>query len=434
MLGLAQEGKPDKPADKPEKEQKGEPAAPPPADEQKPAPTEPTPDTPRKRSRAKSIDTESLVSATAKAVGGAVVQAIQATPPVAKPDTQAAELPAELQDNLQIYRELHRIDPKKYPADLPTRLAKFARDEVEYADRWEAQHQGETYDSDAEEHENWYASHQPQVDPTDFTYAKTILGVREDLQRQYEPKIRELEGQLRQFKIEPEIQRAATAAALPVLQAIDPEAKDLSKETLQTFQKKDPLGWQVAQQVDAAFGNVIVAAGKLWHGLAAFDEKNAAHGLARQAFNEVQEMVKQLPASQQTAADGRKFLPLAEFYNLPQDAQKHFFTLSYDDIVYYIANRMAPATASDLYKKQKAEVERMAGMLGYVRQDQPPGTQQKGEAKNGASEQHVSSQSAPPIVQSPSVGAGTPQPPNSVGGVPKPENYNDFFFSRLLGR
>lgn len=419
----------EKPATQKEGAKEEKPPATPPAGaaDQEPKPAEPATPPNKRKPRGKPIDsvsTHDLVTSTARAVGGAVVQAIQASPPV-RTDAPASELPDEVRSDLEIYNELHRIDPGKYPADLPQRLAKFGKEEIAYADKWESQHSGETFDGNAEEHEGWYDSHQPKVAPEDFAYAKASLRIRKDLAGHYEPKIRELEGQLRKFQIEPEIRQAATTAALPILQAINPEVKELSADSIGAFKTKDPIGWEIAQQVDQAMAASIVEAGKLWHGITTFDANNPMHKVAQQAFSEVQDLVKQLPASQLKGTDGRKFLPMTDYYGLPDNARQQFFTITYEDVAYYIANRIAPGLATDLYKNRRAEVERMAGMLGFVK----PSAPQKQEETNGATPHPAAL-----IPQSPSVGAGEPRTGNTQSGQTQPANYKDFFFDRLLKR
>jgi len=282
----------------------------------------------------------------------------------------ATQLPDEIKKDLPVYDELHRENPSKYPRDLPQRMAKFVKAELDYALKWEAAHEGEAYNSEEAEHADWYKKNQPVIEPDDFEEAKIAAKARKIIEREVGPRQQQMESQIERQNLEPKLREEAKTLGVGILKAVYPDfSGKIDEAELNKIKEADPIAVEVATDVDNMMADAVYRGGLMWNGMENFDQNNATHRTVKEVFEELESKIQEVPPEEMVQRDGKRWVPSVQFAKLPPAQRSGFFTTEYKDLVEYIRQFAGPELAKKVYaqRKQSTEslVEKLAPRLGY---------------------------------------------------------------------
>lgn len=336
-------------------------------------------------------------------------------------------IPESVKKLRPVYEELHKANPDKYPADLTHRMARFIQAEQERADKWEAEHEGETYDSEADEHADWYEKNQPKIDQDDAIDARASLKANEIIEKRIAPRQAEAEAKIERQQLDPQLRVAAKSLGVDIIKAVDPEFKDGGDPMVAytALTERDPIAAEAAMVVDNAFSRMVYEAGLLWNGVQQFDPKSPVHNHAMRVLEEFEGALSQAPRAE-IRKGNKDWIPVAQYAQLNEQQRAMFYTTEYSDLVDYVRMHAAPQAAKSYYENKSAKsreiVEKLAGKYGYTKSS-AGNSPQKGAAPAAAP--------APVQRSSPSVPSGGPSVPSPSGGNGDANDATSRFFSNL---
>lgn len=345
----------------------------------------------------------SLSAEDAARIAAETVKAYQAQAPA-----PALSANPDLDQKVEVYEELEKLFPDRYPKGSGRRIAQAEAAEQTYADSWEAEHPGQVFDASAPEHAAWYRSNYPDTIPT--------VNKKHLAEAEFEIKFRQRAEKLLSPQLE-EVRRAATLAqAEPKARAL---AAALSDVTSQVFEAdKDKAKWAESHPVhakllDAATQRAQAVAYKaslLWDGAERLDDRDPAHQAAVTYF---QRMESELAAHPDPIVNDyrQKWVPVAEYEKLPAQKRAGFFTTTKDALANYIA------------RSEALQAKSLLTELGLDKLSVSPVTQAAPAAP---------ATPAPATAPSPSVSAGAPTPAR-VGAVAHTPSKPSSPFARALG-
>lgn len=119
------------------------------------------------------------------------------------PDTFESTLPKAYKKDLAVARFIAQSDPKQ--ANLPNQFLQAYKTEGEYIAKWEAEHSGDEFDADAEEHKQFYTRTFPKIDEEEFEASKEAM-LEAQITQRVEAKVQE--------RIKPKVERVETVEKL----------------------------------------------------------------------------------------------------------------------------------------------------------------------------------------------------------------------------
>lgn len=302
------------------------------------------------------IDAEKIAEAAARGVSSALRES-----PKPAPDTTG--IPKEVLENAPLYSELEQLQPKKY-GQLNDRMVQFARDEDEYAKRWESQNPGKAFDPDNEEHAAWYSSHEPQVDPADIIRAQARIDMRKEIGDSVSPKMREMEMAVKRQELGAESDKAARRVTdVVALAAVGGDIKRVTKEEIVKLQEDDPISFDTAVEVEAKYSAAASAAVLLWNGAANLDKTNEGHALALAAFESLETKLSSLPQESLPRKEGKTWVPYGQFQRMTPQVKATHYTTELSDVTEYL-ERNAEVDFQNLRENRKKLAARYQKSLG----------------------------------------------------------------------
>ena len=333
----------------------------------------------------------------------------------AKAQDKEPELPENLKEEEDVYRELEK--DAKYKGIIK-KAAEFEKAELAYAEKWEAENPGQTFNDSDPEHAAWYEAHEPKVPESALSRARARVEARRIAEEEYTPKIKELEREKQKLKVEPVIREASATMSLGIIKEVDPQySGPLSKEALEPLAQKDPVAFDVAIQVDNAFNPVAVAFTSLWNNADQFDRSNPAHVAAVDAFVNLERAVDK------SGYRERGWVPYAEFQQMTPEQRQNRYTTTDKDVVRYLSNQAKAA-----YKQVLAQERERMKRYGVT----APVASNQSQAAAGAAGGTATKPAAPaPVVPSPSVGAGPAASPSADKVTPPSQPEENPFWSKI---
>lgn len=414
--------KAEKPAKKPEK--KAEPKI-----EPKPAP-KPTP-----APHAPQLSADDIAEAAARGVA----TAMKAEKPVEtpKPDDKST-LPASEQRRITVLKQLETANPDKYKG-LAERYEKSLTNLVDYAEKWEAAHPGETFDEDADEHKEFVAKNEEGLDWEDDDYTEALadmklsekMGVRDRKEAEQNKRARTIQEAI------PKINEARLNRSREFLKKVGDEYAGLvgedGKANPAVFEKlnaEDPVKTEIIVSSADLVEKLVAANYALFNRLENFDGQNPLHRSISGFMLQKEAELLAKPAAEQLDAQGRKFMAAADYHN-PKTADatraKHW-TFGQKDVEALLVH--------GIYNQAKAQI---------ANEDQK--FEKRVKARGYAPPQGGSPAPAAPIVKpapkaeddddengKPNTPEVAPQPARLPGGNPPPADAPSQFTSRFLGK
>lgn len=424
---------PPKEGEKPARPAEAQPEKPPKKEDKpvaaKPAAGEPEekPDKkPKTRKREPEVDPIQIAEATGTAIAREIAKANKPAPQPAAEEPEQ-EFPEEFKADIPVFEEMARLNPKRY-GSIKKEIAKYTAAETDYIAKWEAEHEGQDYDPDSEEHNAFYAKIRPNYDPTDFNAAKESL-IEQKVEKRVMAQIqsREAEAEKRReaaAEIKPEVDRNMIGTLGEMIRAVDPDNAELAKdwESIKTLEEKNPILYDAMTTVHNIAKPIITTAMRLFRKVENPDPQNQTHMHIFNTIWRAEAEISRLPIKDRYDEQGRLFATQEDYTKMSPAEQERHWHINEPETVALLRGE-AIAHTKTIYEKKKQEIER------YTRR--PNGAQ--------SSSSHAPEKKPEPQPQqrsdngSPSVSGRGTLPGDGQSGSSKGQSGKDSFFSRYLG-
>lgn len=304
------------------------------------------------------------------------------------------EIPQEQVQQFQILDELEQINPKKYEG-IKDKYQDYLNRASEYQKQWQQDNPNQKFNPADEEHQDWVAENEPQIDVRDWADAQAEIKVKRTEQKfQQELKKREFDYELKEFE------RSGLAGEMnDLLKGIDPKAfAVLADKGPKGLMESDPEAYEIFNNEASMFQSHAVELKKLMDGAGfyRFDPGNPVHQKLDAAASSAEQDIKKLPRSQQVR-DGKVFATFDELAQMPHSERSRYWTVGYSDI--------APKLRADFSKSGQKKVQNFRKKLEHYVKSQ------------GGSAQNLEKQGQGQNSQNPSkINTSSKSPSGSVGG------------------
>ncbi len=392
---------------------------------------EPKDEKPKRRKREPEVDPLEVARETGREMGREIAKATQANVPrgttaPAEPEVEV-ELPEEFRDDVAVFEEMSRLEPKKY-GNIKKELHKYTKAENDYIASWEKDNPGMTYDGDAAEHNDFYEKARPSYDQKDFKKAERSL-LKKELREEVTQDLRSRESEVEQrrekvSKIEPEVQADMFGLIGEVISKLDPENADLGKsvEALKTLGEKNELLADVVIEVHNSTKPALEAAVRLFRGVDRPDpQNNPAHVRVFSVINEAEKRIAGLPVKDRYNDDGQLFATQEDYAKMSASEKARHWYIGERETVALLRGQ-ALSQAKTQYEH---ETKRFEAYNKRRNSTQP--AQQPEEKKHEMPNNHRADNGSPSVS-----GRGT-LPGDGQSAATKPLSGKDSFFSRIIG-
>ncbi len=329
---------------------------------------------PRKRASEAEI-TERAAAAAAEAATRAVARMAPAPKPEERPAPKLPEdnlTPAE-RKQFTVYQELESSQPDRYKGVTAKYLNSLTEIQT-YVKTWAKDNPGAKFDPDDEQHNDFFARVEPDVDEDDWVDAKANLRAREISNQAVKPlneKLQQMEQDRNKAMLEPFVQQKTLEGVHLLLNEFDPElaAEILKPDGLKELKEKDPITAGILNHVANHVGALAAEIVRLHDPNAGtqFDPRNPSHKEIADFILSQEDRISRLPANDRLR-DGKRFIGRLAYRQLQPDEKAGYWFLDQDDITYLLAQKFA----LDAKKIRDAEVEKFnatAEKLGYKKID-----------------------------------------------------------------
>lgn len=318
----------------------------------KPKVEKPPKPAPKKAAPVAAPSAESIATAVSEGVSRALSTA---KPTDTKPAPEEPELPDANKAQLPVLERMEQLYPDKYKGITQKYKDSYTKLKA-YAKEWEEKHPGETFDEDAEEHNDFFDKNVPNWDDGDFTDARADIIADQKVEAKLKPVNAKLSEYDRKQKLEaemPKIVEEQVRHGQALWKSFGEEFGALFKEDgtldlakFNELAQKDPVIHGIRLQVANALNSEIEELYKVYNGLADFNEKDPVHVNIEKFAAQLESDVSKMDEAERTDENGRAFLPQAEYWKRhhrnKKDTEEKFWTLGVRDI--------AEARAKDLSK------------------------------------------------------------------------------------
>jgi len=251
---------------------------------------------------------------------------------------------------------------------------KSLTDIQEYTKTWAKENPGQKFNPDAEEHNEFFARIEPEVDEDDWVDAKANLRARDISAQAVKPlneKLQKMEQDRARTALEPFVRQKQLESVGMLLNEFDPEiAAELNKpDGAKALAEKDPITAGILNHTAGVLFALSAEVVRLHDPGAGveFDGRNGAHKEIADFILEQEQRIARMPAEDR-ARDGKRFIGRLAYRNLQPDEKAGYWFLDQDDII----NLLAQKYAHQAKKIRDSEVEKFnatAERLGYKKID-----------------------------------------------------------------
>lgn len=338
-------------------------------------------------------------------------------------DKQAEDFkpPKEYTEKYAAFKLMAKAKPDKYEKLLEEFKA-FVKEEDTYIKQWKRDHQGEAWNGEADEHNDFYQRVTPSYDEGDLRRAEINLElgetkkeIRKEVLDEFEPKLKELdELKLKETmrSLQPVIDSAERMAMGSILKAINPNfEKFVEPAELVKLKDEDPVAFDSAMAAATDAVPFVAEVTRLWKGNGAIKAQsdNPAHQYIFAYGTKMGELIKALPPEDQIR-DGKKFATWDEFNQLSDAKKGQYWTISDQDLIerkLLDAQQIAKERFATDNKKHQQWAKREGLTAGNANNSTP-------KRENGKADQEAKQLPAKENNGSPSVGSRTQVSPNAT--------------------
>jgi hypothetical protein len=375
--GPKEEKKPEKPAEKPAEAKA----------ETKPEKPEKPAEKPRRRASEAEI-TERAAAAAAEAATRAVSKMGRTEPlPDARPKTQdpRESLSSAERRQFDVYQELEASQPDRYKG-VTQKYLKSLADIQEYTKTWAKENPGQKFNPDSEEHNEFFARIEPEVDEDDWVDAKANIRARDISAKAVKPlneKLQKMEQDRAKAALEPFVRQKQLESVGMLLNEFDPEiAAELNKpDGAKALAEKDPITAGILNHTAGVLFALSAEIVRLHDPNAGveFDARNDAHKEIADFILEQEQRIARMPAEDRTR-DGKRFIGRLAYRNLPAEEKPGYWFLDQDDIINLLAQKYA-IQAKKVRDDAVTKFNETAEKLGYKKIEAPKAASGKDDKK-----------------------------------------------------
>lgn len=283
------------------------------------------------------------------------------------------ELSPADQRKVTVLEQMEKMEPEKYKG-LAQRFKDSSAALKAYAEQWEKDHPGQEFNEEDAEHEEFFNKH--DVDWSDEDYTEAVAEMRtqkalEEERKKTNERLSVFERNEKLREAAPEIAKAQTQPARLLWGQFGKDFADivdangvLNIEKALELKKSDPLTFgarvQAAKALDVEVGELY----KVMNGLSDYDAKNPAHvAIGNFATHEELKMQKR-PIEDRMDAEGRDFLPAADYYKLSKTKREEYWTFGVADLAALRAADLADLTTK-LITAEEENHKKWAELRGF---------------------------------------------------------------------
>lgn len=294
----------------------------------------------------------------------------------------------------QILEELETLNPSKYEG-IKDKYQDYLRRATEYQKQWQEENPKQKFNASDEEHQEWVAENEPQIDIRDWSDAQVEVKVKRTKQEfQQELKKREFDFEMKEFE------RSGLGGEMNnLLKDIDPKAFSLlSEKGPKALLEADPETYEILNREAATFQSYAVELKKLLDGagIYKFDANNHVHQKLDSLALVVESEIKKLPRSQQIR-DGKVFATFDELSQVPYQERSRYWTVGFSDIT--------PKLRSEFSKSGQTKIQNFRKKIEHYIKSQGASAQNQEKQNNSDSFKNTSK-----------TNASNKSPSGSVGG------------------
>lgn len=337
---------------------------------------------PAAKPKAKAIPPPALTAdQIAEAAARGVASAIQPKPDETKKGAKAPEASPSEKRRLAVLEHLATLQPDKYK-DVVAQYQSAQEKIKAYADKWEAENPGKVFNEDDAEHEEFYNQNNLMEpwEEDDFQEAAIDLGATQAASKKFEEKEKEINAKLSEIEKWQKLNSPETKEAIDKHQVdsaniywnangeefkgLLDEKGNFIPEKLKAAREADPTGFDIKYNAGAALDNEVSELYKMMSGLVKVNMENPVHRVWSQFAQSKEQALAKRPDEEKLNAEGKHFLPAAEFYKKSKkDQQEHYWTFSIADLAAMRASEMSKNVAKFI-AQQEEQFEKMAAARG----------------------------------------------------------------------
>lgn len=309
-----EEAKPEGDKPDPSKQQGGE----------QPEKTKPEPKKRKNRLEAVEEATVKIANATENLARGLSTrppaQPAAAPPPV--DDEEAEELAA-----LEVLQKSRRYSGRNLKKEYTEWVGRLK----DYRSKWEAEHPGDAFDEEADEHSKFVETHSPDIDEEDMIVARSRLESRREIAGYLAA---ERQESMRRM-VENAAEEAAKAAPTEIAGLLD---EKFAGKNLTEINKEDPITALVLEGMQKQAALQARLATQLFHteNPLAYNAQDERHVWAAQQVMDFERQLAEQPRDA-TVKDGRYFVTAQQYFSMPEADRNYYWTIyRAPDVVKYL--------------------------------------------------------------------------------------------------
>lgn len=282
-------------------------------------------------------------------------------------------LSAEERKQFVVYKELEQLDPTRYKG-VVGKYIKSLEEISDYVKTWGKENPGVKFNPDGEEHNDFFARVEPDVDEDDWVDAKASLRARDIAARAIAPvneRMQQMERARARTALEPIVQQKQLEAVHHLVEHFDPEvAASIRKpDGVKELGENDPITAGILNSTAEMLGSLAAEVIRLHDPSAgvAYDGNNSAHKEIADFIMGQERRIASL-APQDKERDGKMFISRLQYQQLPEEQKARYWYLSQDDVIYLMAQKYA-SQAKKLRDSKIEEFNKTADRLGYKKSE-----------------------------------------------------------------
>jgi hypothetical protein len=368
---------------------------------------------------------ERLVEAAAE--GATRVLSDAAAKTKAEPDPAKAagetDLPEDEKRKLVVFRKMEELQPERYKG-LAEKHAESIRKGLEYAEKWEQEHPGETFNEEDDEHDDFFSKNEVEFDDQHFTDALVEIKVAERLptiERKLNQRVEDLDRRDKARTAAPIIDRHQAMTAKHFFTQLGAETEavirddgTVDNEALTKLAESDPVTHQIAiHQASTVVEPLAAEIYKLCEGLEAFDEKREDHKFISNFATQAERRMLQQPVEEQLNENGQRFIASAAYAKLNATERAKYWTFGAIDLSALLAADAAK-WAREQIKTENSKLEKWSKARGL--KAAPTTELEPTEDDEPEPVRPVRKPSSPTVTGSPKLAPGEGAGPEPEGG------------------
>jgi len=349
-----------------------------------------------------------------KATTAAVTAAMKAsqTPTAPKVEIPEPELPEDIAEDLSAYRAMADIHPKY--KGLAEKVVEFSRKggvEDQYMSVWKKANPGKEYDSEDEEHEDFYSTKAPDFSETDLKKAtKAVLKqeMQEEVERKFAPRLDEQRLQQISREVEPVLAQASYTITSSALSGIGEDLLKIASEKGDAgLEEADPLALQVVTEIVPQYESLAHEVVRVFRGVTKVDDSPShVHRQINDIALKLDQAISGIDPENRwkpVVKNGRvvahqQFASFKEYSGMTPEQQSQHWIIGQDEVLAHVSALTRQAVKARYDKVMASATKTIGAKSGRKQQETAP----QGEPAAPAP--------ASPKLSSPSIGSSTPTP------------------------